>query len=44
MIKQIDEFTGEVQDSYGNWHDSYAELYDAMMTEGERRWEAENGK
>jgi hypothetical protein len=30
-IIQEDEFTGEVIDSYGNWHDSWLEFEDAKM-------------
>lgn len=38
-IMNRDEFTGEVQDQYGNWHDSDSALYDMSMTLGEQKFE-----
>ena len=38
-ITQRDDFTGEVRDSFGNWHRSEDEYLEAEANEGERRFE-----
>ena len=39
FIRRIDDFTGEIQDNYGNWHDSYEDFYDVMLNNLNERGE-----